>query len=228
MSKIKAAAALLLICLLTVSCSGYKAAESFFTLAMYTEDVIPSSLYLQSGETAAVVFYAAAPFSGIAVRAAKVSDSDVLRVSLYKFQNSVEETLKSGNAVEKAVFSGYENKDSLLFSFKTKDAGKYIAVFSTEGNAGICLASSLSEEAAGCVDFFVNGSEYKNEAFYVSVVFDGERDTRNYFISEASVPNKASDEQNTAPSETGGADTNGEATADGDTSSGENGATGNE
>ena len=82
------------------SCSQGISSERFFAMEFYEKEVIPSTVYLERGETAAVEFYAAAEFSGIEVLAAKVSDDDTLTVTLYKFNADYETTIKDGKVIE--------------------------------------------------------------------------------------------------------------------------------
>ncbi len=180
--------ALILTILLLSSCSSGVTADRFFTLDFYETEVIPSTTYLAVGEVAAVEFYAAEDFSGIEVLAAKVSDEDTLTVTVYQFNTDYETTVKSGKVIEKATFRGYENRDSLMMSFKTAPKGKYLLTFTTKSSAGICLAAYPSELAEGEVKFYLNGSEYTDGAFYAGVIFNGDRLNKNYFKNDTPIP----------------------------------------
>ena len=168
------------------SCSQGISAERFFAMEFYEKEVIPSTVYLERGETAAVEFYAAAEFSGIEVLAAKVSADDTLTVTLYKFNADYKTTIKDGKVIEKATFRNYESRDTLLLSFKTAPEGKYLLTFSTKNNAGICLATYPSEQAKGNVNFYLNDAAYSDGAFYASVIFNGDRLIMDYFKSTSS------------------------------------------
>ena len=190
---------LILTALLLSSCSSGVTADRFFTLDFYETEVIPSTTYLAVGEVAAVEFYAAEDFSGIEILAAKVSEEDTLTVTVYHFNTDYETTLKSGKVIEKATFRGYDNRDTLMMSFKTAPKGKYLLTFSTKSSAGICLAAYPSEYAKGEVEFYLNGSEYKDGAFYAGVIFNGDRLNKNYFKNDIPEPPESTPEDPIAP-----------------------------
>ncbi len=195
---------LILTLLMLTSCSGGIDADKFFSLNFYETEVIPATTYLERGEVAAVEFSAADAFSGIEVLAAKVAEDDTLTVTLYEFNTDYETTIKKGKKVESATFRGYESRDTLLLSFKTVGAGKYLLTFSTKSNAGICVAAYPSEQAKDNVRFYLNGEVYTSGAYYAAVIFNGIRFDKNYFQS-ISVPTEPDpevpEEEPTAPSE---------------------------
>lgn len=190
--------------LLLTSCSGSIGAERFFAMNFYEAEVIPATTYLQRGEIAAVEFYAAEPFSGIEVLAAKVAEDDTLTVTLYEFNTDYATTLKKGKKVESATFRDYESRDTLILSFKTADSGKYLLTFTTKNNAGICVATYPSEQAKNNVKFYLYGEEYTVGAFYSAVLFNGNRLDKNYFqnISTPVEPTHDVPTENDEPTET--------------------------
>ncbi len=187
--------------LLLTSCSGSIDSERFFAMNFYETEVIPATTYLQRGEVAAIEFYAADPFSGIEVLAAKVSDDDTLTVTLYEFDTDYQTTLKNGKKVESATFRDYESRDTLLLSFKTADSGKYLLTFSTKNNAGICVAAYPSEQAKDNVKFYLYGEEYTVGAFYSAVLFNGNRLDKNYFQNTSTPAEPIPEEPETDPDE---------------------------
>ena len=193
----------LLILLTLTACSEGITSDNFFALEFYEEEVIPSTTYISKGENAAIEFYAAAQFSGVEILAAKVNDEDELIVTLYEFDIDYETTIKKGTKIEKATFKNYESRDKLLLSFKTLPSGKYLLTFATKNNAGICIASYPSEQAKDSVNFYLNGENYSDGAYYASVIFNGNRLNMDYFketktdIDEPETPTEAED-----PSET--------------------------
>ena len=180
--------ALLSAMLLLTSCSGGIDADTFFSINFYENEVIPATTYLERGEIAAVEFTAAEEFSGIEVLAAKVSEDDTLTVTLYEFETDYATTLKNGKKVESATFRDYESRDTLLLSFKTVSAGKYLLTFSTKSSAGICVAAYPSEQAKNNAVFYLNGTEYTDGAFYAAVIFNGNRLNMNYFEASSATP----------------------------------------
>lgn len=178
--KFRLLATILLFLTLT-ACSEGITSDKFFQINFYEEEIIPSTTYISQGENAAIEFYAAAPFSGIEVLAAKVDTSDALTVTLYEFDTDYETTIKKGTKVEKATFRNYESHDSLLLSFKTMPKGKYLLTFTTKNNAGICVAADPSMQAKDSVTFYLNGEKYSNGAYYASVIFNGNRLNMDYF-----------------------------------------------
>ena len=116
--------------------------------------------------------------------AAKVADDDTLTVTLYEFNTDYATTLKSGKKVESATFRDYESRDTLLLSFRSVNAGKYLLTFSTKNSAGICVAAYPSAEADGNVKFYLNGEDYTSGAYYSAVIFNGIRLDKDYFKQE--------------------------------------------
>ena len=193
--------ALIFALLMLTSCSEKIDADRFFSMNFYETEVIPSTTYLERGEIAAIEFYAADEFSGIEVLAAKVGEDDTLTVTLYEFDTDYETTVKNGKKVESATFRDYENRDTLLFSFKTVKNGKYLLTFSTKNNAGICVAAYPSEQAKDHVNFYLNGESYTAGAYYAAILFNGNRLDKNYFQNTAPVE-PIPDKQPDTPEET--------------------------
>lgn len=194
--KFRLLATILLFLTLT-ACSEGITSDKFFQINFYEEEIIPSTTYISQGENAAIEFYAAAPFSGIEVLAAKVDTSDALTVTLYEFDTDYETTIKKGTKVEKATFRNYESHDSLLLSFKTVPKGKYLLTFTTKNNAGICVAADPSMQAKDSVTFYLNGEKYTDGAYYASVIFNGNRLNMDYFketVKEESEPPVSNEE----------------------------------
>ena len=184
--KSKIFAVIFMLVMLT-SCSESIDANRFFTISFYETEVIPATTYLKRGEIAAVEFNAGAEFSGIEILAAKVDDDDTLTASLYEFKTDYETTLKEGKKIESATFRDYESRDTLMMSFKTEKAGKYLLTFSTKTNAGICVAAYPSEQAKNDVKFYLYDLEYTEGAYYAGIIFNGNRLNMDYFPADTAV-----------------------------------------
>lgn len=161
------------------ACSSGINSDKFFSVKFYEEELIPSTTYFSQNESAAVEFEAAGDFSGIEIVVAKASDSDTLTVALYEYDTDYETTVKSGKKIEHATFRNYNNRDSLLLSFGTVPEGKYLITLSTKSSAGICIGTFETEPTAGNVVFYLNGEIYRDGAFYISVIFNGESSVGN-------------------------------------------------